>query len=152
MTRQYVKTRYTSSIIIYFISFFPVFKYKSLLQGSLHACFLDSLPCIPDSRWILDSNLKFRISRANFSHVLDAPKFSPHSGIRSPLHGATRPCHFTIALISPRWLSSTNSSLLSTSPKGLTWLAICNVRKDYFSKFWCQESYSVPSLLRDQNC
>ena len=94
------------------------------------------IPCrvfrIPGGFWILILN--FLISRANFSHILDAPKFSPHSGIRSPLHGATRPCHFTLAFIRPRWLSSTNSSLLSTSPKGLTWLAICKVRKDYFSK------------------
>lgn len=66
--------------------------------------------------WILDSNLKFQISQAKFSWILDAPIFFPHSGIRSPLHGATRPCHFTLAFIWPGWLSSTNSSLLSTSP------------------------------------
>lgn len=85
---------------------------------SRQSCILDSLPCqcIPDSRWILDSNLKFQISQAKFSWILDAPIFFPHSGIRSPLHGATGPCHFTLAFIRPRWLSSTNSSLLSTSP------------------------------------
>ena len=83
---------------------------------SRQSCILDSLPCIPDSKWILDSNLKFQISQATFSWILDAPIFFPHSGIRSPLHGATRPCHFTLAFIRPGWLSSTNSSLLSTSP------------------------------------
>ena len=83
---------------------------------SRQSCILDSLPCIPDSKWILDSNLKFQISQAKFSWILDAPIFFPHSGIRSPLHGATRPYHFTLAFIRPGWLSSTNSSLLSTSP------------------------------------
>lgn len=83
---------------------------------SRQSCILDSLPCIPDSKWILDSNLKFQISQAKFSWILVAPIFFPHSGIRSPLHGATRPYHFTLAFIRPGWLSSTNSSLLSTSP------------------------------------
>ena len=83
---------------------------------SRQSCVLDSLPCIPDSKWILDSNLKLQISQAKFSWILDAPIFFPPSGIRSPLHGATRPSHFTLAFIRPGWLSSTNSSLLSTSP------------------------------------
>ena len=111
---------------------------------SRQSCILDSLPCIPDSKWILDSNLKFQISQAKFSWILDAPIFFPHSGIRSPLHGATRPYHFTLAFIRPGWLSSTNSSLLSTSPylQSKERLLINN----YARNFIC------PPLVHNQNC
>ena len=80
VTCQYVKTRYTSSIIGYFISFFPV---------SLAPCYQDSLvfwiPCcvfrIPSGFWI--PILNFRFHKQNFPGFW-MPQYSsriPESGV-----------------------------------------------------------------------
>ena len=115
---------------------------------SRQSCILDSLPCIPDSKWILDSNLKFQISQAKFPGFW-MPQYSsriPESGV--PCMGRQGRAISLLHLLGL-------DDCLPQTVACYRHLLICKVRKYYFSKL-CQEFY-LPSVgtqseLSDLSC